>query len=91
LDTLRFFDVSFNRLTELPLSLSQLTGLCALNLAFNPLGRESAGLFPDAIFGLKSLKELNMDFTGCFVIDQKFGKLNSLEALQVCACLLLHE
>ena len=40
--SLRFLDLSFNELSDLPASLAKLSSLMALNLSFNPLkvGRE---------------------------------------------------
>jgi Leucine-rich repeat (LRR) protein len=52
-------DISFNRFKALPPSMSSLTGLAALNLAYNPLG-----CFPEVLCSLTSLRELNMDQTG---------------------------
>jgi Leucine-rich repeat (LRR) protein len=42
-----------------------------------------AGDLPAVIFEMCSLKQLNLDHTGCCVIDERFGALTSLEALQV--------
>lgn len=86
--TLAFLDVSFNELRTLPSALTALTRLAALNVSFNALGGAAGGEFPDVVFGLPSLRELNLDYTGCWAVDARFGRLTNIEALQArsCAC-----
>ena len=46
-------------------------------------GRMQAGDFPPVVLELHSLRELNLDHTGCRNIDERLGKLTNLKALQV--------
>ena len=79
---MQFLDISFNALTSLPSHLSALVSLTALNAAFNPFGKELGGSFPNVVFSLPALRELNLDYCGCFRIGPAFGKLRDLESLQ---------
>jgi Leucine-rich repeat (LRR) protein len=80
---LQLLDVSFNKLTDLPIQLSVLTELNALNVSFNPLGEDKRGGFPEVLFELRSLKEVNFDYTGCNRVSDAFGNLTNLESIQV--------
>lgn len=81
--TLQFLDVSFNKLHALPHELGSLCELEALNLSFNPVGKLSGGLLPPPVLKMISLKELNLDYTGCREMDLQLGQLTSLKALKV--------
>jgi Leucine-rich repeat (LRR) protein len=81
--SLQFLDVSFNGLSDLPAQLSKLSALSALNVSFNPIGQATLGRFPEVLFQLSGLKEVNFDYTNCHVIEETFGSLTNLEAMQV--------
>ena len=48
-----------------------------------PKGALQAGDIPPVVFEIRSLRELNLDHTGCRNIDQRLGTLSHLKALQV--------
>jgi hypothetical protein len=70
--------VSFNRLKALPASMSGLTGLAVLSLAYNPLG-----CFPEVLCSLTNLRELNIDQTGEWPMWPMFDQSNVTLAVLV--------
>ena len=47
------------------------------------LRQQDVGDLPPVLFALPSLRELNLDSTGCGNVDSRFEKLSGLRALQV--------
>jgi Leucine-rich repeat (LRR) protein len=74
---LEAFNGGFN-----PLGHSHSSSLAAGGVPGGQGGRR-VGDFPPAIFQLLALRELNLDHTGCCNIDERFGRLEHLKAIQV--------